>query len=187
MLVRSVRAVSPVARGFATTVRLCQLPSSGEMKSQEEWIKSTDGSSSSKSAIFKVVQSARNLQDNSRKDPPLNISSRYTRRFNPGQTYDPFDFSMDKLAMEQRERRNATRKDLRDPFEASGINPVDLYTMPEILSKFLTATGQILPRDVTGCSASNQKKLGIAVKRARSCGVLSTVHKHARYLPARNL
>lgn len=177
-----------VIRNFSNARRLCQtLPSSGEMKSDEEWITSSSSSPPSNSAIFKVVQSARNLQDTSSKDPPLNIIPRFTRRFEPGQTYDPFDFSMDKMAMEQRIRRQQTNKNSSDPFERSGIDPLDLYTMPEILSRFLTSTGQILPRDVTGCSGENQKKLGIAIKRARSGGLLSTVHKHARYLPPRNL
>lgn len=177
-------------RGITQSARLCLLPSSNDMKSEEQWIstpaeQANVDTQSSDSAIFKVVQSARKLRDTTSKEPPLNIITKFTRRFETYDTYDPFDFSMNKRAME--DRKPATRKNTRDPFEATGIDPLDCYTMPEVLSKFVSSTGQILPRDVTGCSSTNQKKLGIAIKRARSCGILSTVHKHSRYCPPRNL
>lgn len=181
-----------VVRQLSQSTRLQQLPSSGNMKSEEQWIasdnnnQSSTNKSSSNSAINKVVQSARILLDSALREPPLHVVTKYMRKFEAGTTYDPFDFSLTKLGMEQRAyKQKMTTKS--DPFEASGINPLDLYTMPEILSKFLTSTGQILPRDVTGCSSSNQKKLGIAIKRSRACGLLSSVHKHSRYLPSRNI
>lgn len=177
-------------RNLGQSSRLSQLPSSNDMKSEDQWISTPSEQAdihteSSNSAIFKVVQSARNLRDTTAKDPPLNINSKFTRRFETYDIYDPFDFSMNKKAME--EKKPSSRKNTRDPFEATGIDPLDCYTMPEVLSKFVSSTGQILPRDVTGCSSRNQKKLGIAIKRARSCGILSTVHKHSRYCPPRNL
>lgn len=163
------------------------LPSSPEMKS-EAW---TSSSSDDSVITKKVAGMARNLQESSK--PPVNISKNFSKNFVAGQTYDPFDFSMNRLDMETKWAKN--RKDSAknykngedDVFERTGIDPLDLYSMPEILSRFISATGQILPREVTGCNAKNQKKLAIAIKRARSVGLLSTTHRHARYMPKRIL
>lgn len=117
-------------------------------------------------------------------DPPIYIAPSLHRHFRMGDTYTPFDFSMNRFTMEQKAKN---KKKLVDPFAKSGIDPKTLYLMPEILSKFLTSTGQILSRDVTGCSAENQKKLAMAIKYARSLGLLSSKHRHARYMPSRNM
>lgn len=179
------------ARTFATFSLLGKganvLPSSPEMKS-EAW---TSSGSDNSTITKKVAGMARNLQETSR--PPVNISKNFSKNFVAGQTYDPFDFSMNKLDMENKWAKN--RKDNSknykngedDVFERTGIDPLDLYSMPEILSRFVSATGQILPREVTGCNAKNQKRLAIAIKRARSVGLLSTTHRHARYMPKRIL
>lgn len=116
--------------------------------------------------------------------PPTYIAQSLHRHFRMGDTYTPFDFSMNRYTMEQKAKN---KKKLVDPFAKSGINPKTLYLMPEILSKFLTSTGQIVSRDVTGCSAKNQKKLSMAIKYARSLGLLSSKHRHARYMPTRNM
>ncbi|EGW35019.1 uncharacterized protein SPAPADRAFT_58153 [Spathaspora passalidarum NRRL Y-27907] len=115
-------------------------------------------------------------------EPPVQISNEFTRKFPHGHTYNPFHFSMDRLHME-RGMRSTQRE---DPFERCGMNPRNLYMMPEVLSKFITSTGQILPRSKTGCSAKNQKLLSNAIKTARSIGVLSSVHRHHRHMPQRN-
>ena len=41
------------------------------------------------------------------------------------------------------------------------------YKQPEILRRFLTESGKILPRRITGTSAKNQRKLVREIKRAR--------------------
>lgn len=154
-------------------------PSNEGMKSTESW-----GSQDNLSSITsRMVGMTKQLQDTT--EPPVHIDSAFTKKFSAGSTYDPFDFSKDRLDMDKRHRtKNATKT---DPFEKAGVDPRDLYTMPEILSRFLTSAGQILPRDITGCNSKNQKKLGIAIKRARAAGLLSTTHKSARFLPIRNL
>lgn len=163
------------------------LPSSPEMKTPA-WAESE----SNESAITKkVVGLARSLQETGR--PPISIAKNFSKNFVAGQLYDPFDFSMDRLDMEAKweKRRRDPARNYRngenDVFVRTGIDPLDLYSMPEILSRFVSSTGQILPREVTGCNAKNQKKLGIAIKRARSVGLLSTTHRHARYMPKRIL
>lgn len=163
------------------------LPSDPNMKS-EAW---AANGSDDLSITRKVVGMAKNLQDSSK--PPINVHKSLLRYFGAGQTYDPFDFSMNRLDMEakwDKKRRDVAgryNKGEDDIFVKSGVNPLDLYAMPEILSRFISQTGQILPREVTGCNAANQKKLGIAIKRARAAGLLSTTHRHARYMPKRLL
>lgn len=151
------------------------LPSSSEMKSESTWTNSSEKSQDQIST--RLFDMTRELQD--RAEPPLTIHSQFTKNFKSGTTYDPFDFNNKRLKIDQNEFRAQlnNRKNKVDPFQRANIDPRDLYTMPDILSKFLSTTGQILPRSVTGCSPQNQKKLGIAVKRARSVGLLSSVHK----------
>lgn len=160
-------------------VRAAALPSTPEMKSSNSW-----ANKQSPNITKDVVGIARQIQETTQ--PPLDISSQFTRRFTFGDSYDPFDFSQNKFDMEKSSYKKKTQM-VSDPFERTGIDPQTLYTMPEILSRFLTSTGQILPRSLTGCSAKNQKKLSNAIKTARACGLLSVVHKHSKYLPTRNL
>lgn len=60
------------------------------------------------------------------------------------------------------------------PFTAAGINEID-YKDIETLSKFITERGKILPRRITGVSANHQKKLALAIKRARHMAILPFV------------
>jgi small subunit ribosomal protein S18 len=41
------------------------------------------------------------------------------------------------------------------------------YKHPEVLRRFITDNGKILPRRITGTSAKNQRKLIREIKRAR--------------------
>jgi len=46
------------------------------------------------------------------------------------------------------------------------------YKNTEILSKFTSETGKILPRRVTGVSAKMHRRVTREIKRARSCNLL---------------
>ncbi|HAT20512.1 MAG: 30S ribosomal protein S18 [Roseibacillus sp.] len=46
------------------------------------------------------------------------------------------------------------------------------YQNPEVLSKFTTETGKILPRRVTGVSAKMHRKITREIKRARAVNLL---------------
>ncbi len=59
-------------------------------------------------------------------------------------------------------------------FKKSGIKYID-YKNPEFLKKFLNEQGKILPRRVTGTSLKFQRKISVAVKRARHLGLLPYV------------
>ena len=46
------------------------------------------------------------------------------------------------------------------------------FQNPEVLSKFTTETGKILPRKVTGVSAKMHRKITREIKRARAVNIL---------------
>jgi small subunit ribosomal protein S18 len=59
-------------------------------------------------------------------------------------------------------------------FSQNNIQHVD-YKDTEILEKFLNPHGRIISRKRTGVTAKNQRKLGLAVKRARFMALLPFV------------
>ena len=62
----------------------------------------------------------------------------------------------------------------QDYFNANSINHID-YKDVDLLKKFLDPYARIVPRKRTGTSAKNQRKLAVAVKRARFMGLLPYV------------
>ncbi|PPE04864.1 30S ribosomal protein S18 [Entomoplasma ellychniae] len=59
-------------------------------------------------------------------------------------------------------------------FEKNKINYID-YKDIDLLKKFISPTGQILPRRVTGTSPKSQRQLAVAIKRARQMALLPFV------------
>lgn len=59
-------------------------------------------------------------------------------------------------------------------FTANGITKID-YKETDLLKKFISERGKILPRRVTGTSAKYQRKLTVAIKRARQMALLPYV------------
>jgi small subunit ribosomal protein S18 len=59
-----------------------------------------------------------------------------------------------------------TNKRLDLPFEKIS------YQNPEVLTKFTTETGRILPRKVTGVSAKMHRAITREIKRARAVNLL---------------
>ncbi|WP_243292727.1 30S ribosomal protein S18 [Bacillus sp. FJAT-47783] len=59
-------------------------------------------------------------------------------------------------------------------FTANGITHID-YKDVDLLKKFISERGKILPRRVTGTNAKYQRKLTIAIKRARQMALLPYV------------
>lgn len=72
-----------------------------------------------------------------------------------------------------RQRASGRNKKKRkpDPITASGITRID-YKDVELLRKFITEQGKMLPRRITGVSAHNQRELAAAIKRARIVALL---------------
>ena len=59
-------------------------------------------------------------------------------------------------------------------FKKMGIKYID-YKDPDFLMRFLNEQGKILPRRITGNSLKFQRKLAVAVKRARQIALLPYV------------
>ena len=59
-------------------------------------------------------------------------------------------------------------------FQKSGIKYVD-YKDPDFLMRFINEQGKILPRRLTGTSLKYQRKVAIAVKRARHLALMPYV------------
>ena len=59
-------------------------------------------------------------------------------------------------------------------FSQNNISHID-YKDVEILRKFINPHGRIMARKRTGVSSGNQRKLALAVKRARFLGLLPYV------------
>ncbi len=62
------------------------------------------------------------------------------------------------------------------PFVQSGIKATEIdYKDVEILQKFITERGKILPRRITGITQRHQNMLALAIKRARYMALLPFV------------
>ena len=59
-------------------------------------------------------------------------------------------------------------------FTANGITHID-YKDVDLLKKFISERCKILPRRVTGTNAKYQRKLTVAIKRARQMALLPYV------------
>ncbi|WP_124057751.1 30S ribosomal protein S18 [Vaginisenegalia massiliensis] len=69
------------------------------------------------------------------------------------------------------QRRGGRRRKKVCFFSANHIEYID-YKDVDLLKKFISEKGKILPRRVTGTSAKHQRKLAVAIKRARVMGLL---------------
>ena len=72
------------------------------------------------------------------------------------------------------QRRGGRRLRKVDFIAANHIDYID-YKDVDLLKRFISERGKILPRRVTGTSAKNQRKLTVAIKRARVMGLLPFV------------
>ena len=72
------------------------------------------------------------------------------------------------------QRRGGRRRRKVDFIAANHIDYID-YKDVDLLKRFISERGKILPRRVTGTSAKNQRKLTVAIKRARVMGLLPCV------------
>ena len=76
--------------------------------------------------------------------------------------------------MAQQRRGGFKRRKKVDFIAANKIENVD-YKDTELLKRFISERGKILPRRVTGTSAKNQRKVITAIKRARIMALLPFV------------
>ncbi|MDO4912791.1 MAG: 30S ribosomal protein S18 [Lactobacillus sp.] len=72
------------------------------------------------------------------------------------------------------QRRGGRRRRKVDYIAANHIEYVD-YKDVDLLKRFISERGKILPRRVTGTSAKNQRLVANAIKRARIMALLPFV------------
>ena len=60
------------------------------------------------------------------------------------------------------------------PFKEAGIDRID-YKDVELLKNYVTQGGKIIPSRISGVCSTNQRKLKIAVRRARNIALLSPI------------
>ena len=80
--------------------------------------------------------------------------------------------------MAQQRRGGFKRRKKVDFIAANKIENVD-YKDTELLKRFISERGKILPRRVTGTSAKNQRKVVTSIKRARIMSLLPFVANEA--------
>lgn len=115
--------------------------------------------------------------------PRTHIHPRFIKNFQATGTYDPFDFSMARLHLDKKLEQEESKP---NGLDKKFINPLNLYTNPRYLSKYISSTGKILHQDVTKLSRKNQKRVTVAIKRSINAGLLSSVHKDVYYLTHRH-
>lgn len=86
--------------------------------------------------------------------------------------YGKKDKGIGPTAQNKIRNNRSTKKYCR--FKRNGIKYID-YKDPDFLRKFLNDQGKILPRRITGTSLKYQRRLSVAVKRARHLGLLPFV------------
>ena len=74
--------------------------------------------------------------------------------------------------------RSRPRRGKECEFTSLGIVPD--YKDVKRLQKYITPQGKILPRRRTGVTAKMQRKLAVAIKRARHLALLPAAPKHTR-------
>lgn len=78
----------------------------------------------------------------------------------------------------QKRRTFNSRKGTQRPFYRKKIDKIEAqnlvidYKNPEVLCRFTTEKGKILPRRITGTGAKNQRRLVREIKRARILALL---------------
>jgi small subunit ribosomal protein S18 len=63
-------------------------------------------------------------------------------------------------------------------FEQNKVEPD--YKDIRIISRYITERGKIVPRRLSGVTSKNQRKLAIAIKRARHLGLLPFVAENIK-------
>ena len=75
------------------------------------------------------------------------------------------------MAVNNNRRNNMRRRKKVCYFTKNNIETID-YKDVELLKKFISERGKILPRRVTGTSAKYQRMLTTAIKRARQIALM---------------
>lgn len=90
--------------------------------------------------------------------------------------------STKKISKAPKGEKTARPRGGRKPKVAAALGEFDLYDYKaaDILKRFLSETGKILPRRRTGLNAQDQRKIARTIKRARMLGLIPFTDKLVR-------
>ncbi|CAO3594635.1 unnamed protein product [Absidia cylindrospora] len=110
--------------------------------------------------------------------PVADLGQRYQKIHHAGDVYHPQDLNDARYQDQLRQRRRQPNLPTEDPFDVLDLDPLHEYKNYRLLSHFISDMGKILPREKTGLTAKNQRKLAKSVKRARAMGLMSSTSKY---------
>ncbi|HRE40874.1 MAG TPA: 30S ribosomal protein S18 [Ignavibacteria bacterium] len=91
----------------------------------------------------------------------------------------PNDKNNYKLTQQTAKKNLQSKK--RDPFKERGIDTYIDFRDTRLLTRFLNEQGKLLPARITGATAKMQRKLSIAIKRARHLALIPFVSEGTKY------
>ncbi|KAI8384041.1 ribosomal protein S18 [Blakeslea trispora] len=115
-----------------------------------------------------------------RAKPISEAVQRYQKVHHEGDIYHPEDLNDARYRESLRQKRGKPTP-TEDAFEVLGLDPLNEYKNFRLLTHFVSDMGKILPREQTGLSAKNQRKLAKAIKRARAMGLMSSTNNHCDF------
>lgn len=119
----------------------------------------------------------KNFETQEKTQQYLEIDPHVLPRVSNTQTvYEPYDFSLKaKYANHNKEHIAALYPKQKDIFAELHLDPVELWKSPNLLNKYITQNGKIIPGWVNKLKGPSQKRVAKAIRRCRAAGLLSTV------------
>lgn len=157
----------------------------------KSWKVGNMGSGAKTQTLINMSKATRDIEARSLENE---IDSSFVPRFTQGETYDPFDFSLTKLRIDQRNQYNNSTSTSRRIYKGvggrgisgssrfNGRDPLDFWRYPEVLTDFITTNGKIIPGYSLGHNGKTQRRVAKAIRRARAAGLLSYFHPVNRHL-----
>ncbi|KAI9365048.1 ribosomal protein S18-domain-containing protein [Pilaira anomala] len=166
-MLAQVRAFSTISRVIRAPQPTTPILSSISQPTNGTPSESTSNQRSIEEATLSLLEGT--LQKD-RIKPFSEATQRYQKVHHEGDTYHPEDLNDARYRESLRKRRGRPAAPAEDPFEVLGLDPLHEYKNFRLLTHFVSDMGKILPRQQTGVSAKNQRKLAKAIKRARAMG-----------------
>ncbi|KAI8079574.1 ribosomal protein S18 [Gilbertella persicaria] len=164
-------------RAFSTISRAVRAPVPTTQVSFAATQRMPDAKETLEQATIELLTDSINKQ---KIKPISEAAQRYQKVHHEGDTYHPEDLN-DARYRESLRRRRGKPAPTEDPFEVLGLDPLHEYKNFRLLTHFVSDMGKILPREQTGLSAKNQRKLAKAIKRARAMGFISSTNNQCDF------
>ncbi|KAI8075657.1 ribosomal protein S18 [Thamnidium elegans] len=161
-------------RAFSSISRVIRAPQFTTPVSQQINATTSESTGNQKTIEEATLSLLEGTLQKDRVRPISEAVQRYQKIHREGDIYHPEDLNDTRYRESLRQRRGRTATPTEDPFEVLGLDPLNEYKNFRLLTHFVSDMGKILPRQQTGVSAKNQRKLAKAIKRARAMGLMSS-------------